>query len=313
MTSRAYKTLPSAFKRDSRLPRSGSRSGSSPSASSSEPGLFSGLELKLGLSNLISNGMNLIGQLRNKKTPSASNPASESSSEPSSISSSAAFWECKSQLSEQAQELSTATSANVSELIEMTSFKTVAEGDLELQTGKGHDFTGIHSFNPIWCDQCRDLIWGLYDTGAMKCANCNLTCHDKCKSKVQLNCTAFERPKSQSSSNSSSSGSENNLSTLAGISTIIDEEGFLQNEEDDEEGTLKSVDLLAAFTDSTADDVSSLKTDDETLVQDVILDESLVASDELQSAIMLYNDGFPAGQETILENGKYTFFRVTNI
>ena len=49
----------------------------------------------------------------------------------------------------------------------MTSFKTVplAEGDLALQSGKGHEFQGVASFNPTWCDLCRDLIWGLYDTG----------------------------------------------------------------------------------------------------------------------------------------------------
>merc|ERR1712156_663849 len=124
----------------------------------------------------------------------------------------------------------------------MTSFKTVplAEGDLKHQSGKGHDFVGVASFNPTWCDLCRDLIWGLYDTGAMKCANCQLTCHDKCKSKVQLNCTAFERPKSPldqggSGSNSSSgSSSEKDLSTLAGISTIIDEEAY---DDETDEGT----------------------------------------------------------------------------
>ena len=89
------------------------------------------------------------------------------------------------------------------------------------------------------CDQCRDLIWGLYDTGAMKCANCNLTCHDKCKSRVQLNCTAFERPKSPlGSHSSSSSSSEENLSTLAGISTLVDEEAGNQSDDD---GTLKSI------------------------------------------------------------------------
>ena len=46
-------------------------------------------------------------------------------------------------------------------------------------------------------------------------------------------------------------------------------------------------------------------TDDEsTLVQSAI-EDSQIAKDELQSAIMLYNDGFPCGQETFLENGMY--------
>jgi hypothetical protein len=323
MASRAYKTLPSAFRKDSSngavkrvstdSHRSSSRNAADPH---SEAGIFSGLELKLGLTNLISNGMNLIGKL-GRKTPTAgagvgtgalgNSGSPESTSSSPSSTTSGAYWECRSKATEQP---SSATSANVSELIEMTSFKTVAEGDMELQSGKGHHFQGMSSFNPIWCDLCRDLIWGLYDTGAMKCANCNLTCHEKCKSKVQLNCTAFERPKSPDggSSNSSSSGSssEKDLSTLAGISTIIDEEAFDNDETD--EGTLKNIDLLSAFNDSTSDDVSSLVTDnteDNTLVdeQSSAIGDSLIASEEMQSAVMLYNDSFPTGQETIIENG----------
>ena len=109
-------------------------------------GLFHGLELKLGLQNLISNGINLFGQFR-RKTPSNQPNNSSNSSSPTSVSStSAAYFECHS-------EQSGATSANVSEIIEMTSFKTVAEGDLEQQSGRGHIFQGISSFNPIWYDQ----------------------------------------------------------------------------------------------------------------------------------------------------------------
>ena len=94
--------------------------------------------------------------------------------------------------------------------------------------------------------------------------------------------------------------------TLAGISTIMDEEAF----DETDEGTLKNIDLLSAFNDSTSDDVSSLVTDDETTTlvdQQSAIEDSLIASDELQSALMLYNDGFPAGQETIIENGKYLY------
>ena len=154
MANRAYKTLPSAFRKEngSRVNKRNSTENNqrSSSRSSNEP-LFSGLELKLGLTNLISNGMNLIGQLR-RKTPTAVNsPASTSASSPDS-SSGGAYWECRSKLSERgdAKESSTATSANVSELIEMTSFKTVAEGDMEHQSGRGHVFQGMSSFNPIW-------------------------------------------------------------------------------------------------------------------------------------------------------------------
>ena len=154
------------------------------------------------------------------------------------------------------------------------------------------------------CDICRDLIWGLYDTGAMRCANCNLTCHEKCISKVLLNCTAFERPDSSSSSSSGSSGSEKDQSTLAGISTIIDEEELLSSQDEDE-GTLKNIDLLA-LDGSTVDEVTSLVDDSEaTLVQSI--DTSLIAPDDMASALMLYNDGFPTGQETMVENGKLYF------
>ena len=158
------------------------------------------------------------------------------------------------------------------------------------------------------CDQCRDLIWGLYDTGAMRCANCNLTCHDKCKSKVQLNCTAFERPDSSSSSSSGSSGSEKDQSTLAGISTIIDEEELLSSQDEDE-GTLKNIDLLA-LDGSTIDEVTSLVDDSEATLVQSIMDTSLIAPDDMTSALMLYNDGFPTGQETMVENGKFLYFMI---
>ena len=173
-------------------------------------------------------------------------------------------------------------------------------------------------------------------SGAMKCANCQLTCHEKCRDKVQLNCTAFERPEDQqhsstsgsgnNSSSNSNSSSEKDLSTLANISTIVDEEIISEGggigDFDDDQGTLKNVDLSAFNCDETTDEVTSLVTDpsgDEstnTLVQscaiDVsnILEYSQIAKDDLQSAIMLYNDGFPTGQETIQHNGKLFFFYV---
>ena len=174
----------------------------------------------------------------------------------------------------------------------------------------------VNSFTNIlfldFCTYKKNLF-----SGAMKCANCQLTCHEKCRDKVQLNCTAFERPEDQqhsstsgsgnNSSSNSNSSSEKDLSTLANISTIVDEE---VSEDFDDEGTLKNVDLLSAFCETT-DEVSSLITDDEsTLVQSAI-EDSQMASDEVQSAIMLYNDGFPSGQETVLSNGKsrkFTFY-----
>lgn len=70
--------------------------------------------------------------------------------------------------------------------------------------------------------------------------------------------------------------------------------------------TLKNIDLLSAFNDlSTSDDITSLITDeDNTLVDEPsAMEDSLIASEELQSALMLYNDSFPVGQETVIENG----------
>ena len=153
----------------------------------------------------------------------------------------------------------------------------------------------------------------------MKCANCQLTCHEKCRDKIQLNCTAFERPEDQqhsstsgsgNNSSSSNSSSEKDLSTLANISTIVDEE-ISEGDFDDDQGTLKNVDL-SAFNCETTDEVTSLITDgdESTLVQSCAIDSNIfeysqIAKDDLQSAIMLYNDGFPTGQETILHNGKF--------
>ena len=143
----------------------------------------------------------------------------------------------------------------------------------------------------------------------MRCANCQLTCHEKCKEKVQLNCTAFERPDSVSSgslSSDSSGSAKEDLSTLANISTIVDEE---VSEDFDDEGTLKNIDLFSAFCETT-DEVTSLVTDDESTLVQSAMEDSLIAPDELQSAIMLYNDGFPSGQETFLDHGKqYKIFK----
>ena len=102
------------------------------------------------------------------------------------------------------------------------------------------------TFNPTWCDLCRELVWGLYDTGATRCILCHLTCHVKCQSKIRLNCvandsteeaqhhlvghTSFQSDYSTSSSSSSSSSTtssadelDHDESTLANISTLKEE------------------------------------------------------------------------------------------
>eukprot|EP00095_Tigriopus_kingsejongensis_P012530 snap_masked-scaffold1319_size48508-processed-gene-0.1 protein:Tk12530 transcript:snap_masked-scaffold1319_size48508-processed-gene-0.1-mRNA-1 annotation:"ras association domain-containing protein 1" len=166
------RTLPSALKRDQ-----GGAAGLGPKRGAPARGeghFLGGLQLNLGLSHLISGGMNLLGQFR-KKTPSSGTPTtlSAAASSPSSSSvSSDVFLEAF-------------------EHIELTSFPSIPEA--EGQTGEGHAFQVLGTFNPTWCDLCGDLIWGLYDTGASKCVHCNFTCHVKCQAKIRLNCTHLPR------------------------------------------------------------------------------------------------------------------------
>ncbi|VDK67977.1 unnamed protein product [Litomosoides sigmodontis] len=53
--------------------------------------------------------------------------------------------------------------------------------------GKGHDFVSLSVTHPTWCDKCGDFMWGFL-TRAVKCDNCNYTCHAKCRSLVTLDC-----------------------------------------------------------------------------------------------------------------------------
>ena len=112
---------------------------------------------------------------------------------------------------------------------------------LEEQVGKGHDFAPLGTFNPTWCDLCRELVWGLYDTGATRCIRCHLTCHVKCQFKIKLNCVAIDTREahhevardtgsesdsstiSSSSSTSSADEIDHDESTLANISTLREE------------------------------------------------------------------------------------------
>ncbi len=278
--------------------------------------------------------MNFIGQLRKKTPSSLHTPTSTSSSSTASPTSTGAFWECRS------EPRSSATTANISELIEMSSFQTVplAEGDLEKQSGRGHNFVAISSFNPTWCDLCRDLIWGLYDVGAVRCSNCHMVCHNKCRSKVQLNCTAYERRpqsppgtpvgiesplpvrrKSSSSSGRSSTSTESpEPSTLANLSTLRDEEATHVSKDDEDSGTLKDFNLDMLANDEPVEDDN----DDDTFVDaeftltqtqtqtnqpqqksiEVSTLKQMIPPDQLASAVMLYNDGFPSGQETTFDS-----------
>ena len=57
------------------------------------------------------------------------------------------------------------------------------------QQGSGHQWSEVGTHNPAYCDQCGELIWGLYDTGAWQCDNCNYTAHIKCRDMVRLDCS----------------------------------------------------------------------------------------------------------------------------
>uniref|UniRef100_A0A914UWT7 Phorbol-ester/DAG-type domain-containing protein n=1 Tax=Plectus sambesii TaxID=2011161 RepID=A0A914UWT7_9BILA len=53
--------------------------------------------------------------------------------------------------------------------------------------GQGHTFEQLHLVHPTWCDKCGDFIWGFLKQ-AVRCENCNYTCHYKCRLLVTLDC-----------------------------------------------------------------------------------------------------------------------------
>ncbi|ESO82339.1 hypothetical protein LOTGIDRAFT_81505, partial [Lottia gigantea] len=53
--------------------------------------------------------------------------------------------------------------------------------------GQGHNFVPCQLFNPTWCDNCGDFIWGL-SKQCVKCINCQYTCHHTCVPSVSLDC-----------------------------------------------------------------------------------------------------------------------------
>lgn len=54
----------------------------------------------------------------------------------------------------------------------------------------GHEFEIAQLVNPSFCDKCGDFIWGLYKQ-AVRCQNCNYTCHYKCQPLVTLDCRSL--------------------------------------------------------------------------------------------------------------------------
>ncbi|KAK0398567.1 hypothetical protein QR680_002649 [Steinernema hermaphroditum] len=55
------------------------------------------------------------------------------------------------------------------------------------QLGKGHEFSTLALVHPTWCDKCGDFIWGFLQQ-AVRCENCNYTCHNKCQKLITLDC-----------------------------------------------------------------------------------------------------------------------------
>lgn len=347
MASRAYKTLPSTFrKEDSPHPvqdhqphnrsfgplSSSSSSSRTPSSSSSSEGRLFGLNLHLGISNLISGGMNFLGQLRRKtplSAPTVSSSPTLSFERPLLSTTEFSLLSTSSAPTNASYCDSGRTDYSATEVIEMSSFAVVplAEGEHEEQTGLGHQFIQITTFNPTWCDLCRDLIWGLYDTGGTRCTHCDLTCHEKCRQDILLNCTSYERgltivASRRGSSSSSSSSSTTDVktedeSTLANISTIRDEE-LLNNEEcdgyDDEDvRTLKNPALEELSPDGPDPEPSYLVDE----VSQDLSDSSpnfleKIPPDLLKLAVEEHNKEFPTGQETVYNDGDnfHGFIRV---
>ncbi|XP_038135755.1 ras association domain-containing protein 1 [Cyprinodon tularosa] len=52
----------------------------------------------------------------------------------------------------------------------------------------GHDFQPYSYTHLTWCDLCGEFIWGLYKQ-SLRCADCNYTCHYRCRPFIQLDCS----------------------------------------------------------------------------------------------------------------------------
>ncbi len=159
------------------------------------------------------------------------------------------------------------------------------------------------SFNPAWCDLCGNLVWGLYDTGAARCANCSYTCHVKCQKKVRLNCSALTAKSEQDFEE------EDDLSTLADISTMKSE--IIEDDDDEFQDalqTLKDVEHIQIEHDGAEElqEANALTDDDDVVTQPPSslhhLPISTVFGDDLPFLVATYNRRCPPGQETVLDD-----------
>ncbi|CAL8338332.1 unnamed protein product [Merluccius merluccius] len=63
---------------------------------------------------------------------------------------------------------------------------------LKVELGEGHNFQPCSHAQPTWCDLCGDFIWGLYKQ-SLRCANCRFTCHYRCRTHIQLDCSLWDQ------------------------------------------------------------------------------------------------------------------------
>uniref|UniRef100_UPI00358F17F7 ras association domain-containing protein 5-like n=1 Tax=Myxine glutinosa TaxID=7769 RepID=UPI00358F17F7 len=68
-----------------------------------------------------------------------------------------------------------------------------ADPRLRTERGEGHDFRDCSSQN--FCDLCGQVIWGIFKPG-LRCRNCKVTCHTRCREDIQLDCQHQEGQKS---------------------------------------------------------------------------------------------------------------------
>ena len=305
-----HKTLPAAFRGrgggpnpnregHEHLQRIGKRTSTSaannPTESSS---IFGGLNLNLGISNLISGGMNLLGHFR-KKTPNSSTvstPVHPSSAVRNTSGFPAEQTSWSDESSNRSSRSSSVSSSDVYyeayEHIELHSFPTLPEAAGEDQTGEGHSFSEVGSFNPIWCDLCGNLIWGLYDTGASKCVHCDYTCHVKCQRRIRLNCSSLNNEKGLLEKEDASNIDHGDDNTLADVSELQSEEASAVLSNDDQEKTLKGVDLIEldnSFEDGALDN-------------DLPLESDAILGQNFRAIISTYNAVSPPGLDTTYDD-----------
>ncbi|XP_077190922.1 ras association domain-containing protein 5 isoform X2 [Paroedura picta] len=68
-----------------------------------------------------------------------------------------------------------------------TIFEQPRDPRVREETGEGHRFDAVALWRG-WCDLCGDAV----HQRALRCANCKYTCHQECKSLIQLDCSQQE-------------------------------------------------------------------------------------------------------------------------